>query len=537
MKRQKAQNKTKVRLLLLCVNNAGVARSLVNCVSGLEQVLELECFFICTGITAKLLMVKNGYTAVTLTELVHSDSLDSNQPYSDKILDEISSYDKHLNWNKVPVSAARVKRMCEGSDYYHEAAASCLDAFDHCIREFQPHSVFTWNGISLSQRALAYSASLHELPCFYLERGLLPEHLSCDVEGVNYLSVLSYLRKRDIQSLKISHEESQLAHEQLAAYSESQETIVKRGEHLTSIQIRKQLEIPQHHKIILLPLQIEWDSNIRLYSPRYKRMKKLIEEASPALSDEETTLIVKPHPEDKDRFREFQPLKKDHVRFVDSIALPSLLGVADVVLTINSTVGLEAALKGKRVLVVGKALYRLKGFTSELRPEHSLKEALQKALRATKLSERENEALLKFYIQLKKHYLWPEHSLSDPWAFNERLGRIIHDSCNLHEPVENPPQSSQFIRRMREECNGLQEDLKKVSFKCLVFGPEDTALMKALGEDKRARPVEYLNRRTIFRLPGFLIKNYDRIYYHSPLSLPARLLLKLLRGKRKVRLD
>jgi len=124
----------------------------------------------------------------------------------------------------------------------------------------------------------------------------------------------------------------------------------------------------------LLPLQLEGDSQLSFCSP-FASMREALELiiASFASAPPEAMLLVKMHPLDPG----IVPWRRvvaeiaaeagiaGRVVFIERHDLAPLLGAAQGVITVNSTVGPLALAEGKPVMALGDAIYRVPGVTAD----------------------------------------------------------------------------------------------------------------------------------------------------------------------------
>lgn len=117
-------------------------------------------------------------------------------------------------------------------------------------------------------------------------------------------------------------------------------------------------EVNLKKKYVLLPLQVGNDSQIKLYS-RYNN-KQIIQEALSIARKENAVLYIKPHPREEDS-KEIDViahfLQEKDIFLVDGDFF-ELLENAHKVVVNNSTVGMEAKILGKDVVVFGDAYYK-----------------------------------------------------------------------------------------------------------------------------------------------------------------------------------
>jgi capsular polysaccharide export protein len=129
---------------------------------------------------------------------------------------------------------------------------------------------------------------------------------------------------------------------------------------------------PNHRKRwFLAPLQVCNDSQIKRFSP-YRDVAQFIEVAMQSFASHaprEDWLVFKHHPLDRPysnyteliRARALALGVADRVRYVDDLHLPTLLKNACGVVTVNSTVGLQALYHGTPVMTLGECIYGVEG--------------------------------------------------------------------------------------------------------------------------------------------------------------------------------
>ena len=130
-------------------------------------------------------------------------------------------------------------------------------------------------------------------------------------------------------------------------------------------------------------------------------------------------LVVKEHPSDHGRI-DYSQLKEEYsekgVIFLKKIPMKEVLKKAELVITLNSTVGIEALLYGKPVLTLGDAFYNIKGITYTLQDYEDLASAINCALK----DEFNRELVDKFLYFLRYNYL-VESSKNDTSRNDERV--------------------------------------------------------------------------------------------------------------------
>lgn len=126
-------------------------------------------------------------------------------------------------------------------------------------------------------------------------------------------------------------------------------------------------------RYFLAILQVYNDSQIRNHSP-YKDVRNYINDVMFSFSKKASAanyLVFKHHPMDRGH-RLYGPLIKklgkqygvsDRVIYVHDLPMPRMLAHSKAVITINSTAGISALIHNKPLIVMGQALYDIKGLT------------------------------------------------------------------------------------------------------------------------------------------------------------------------------
>jgi len=203
--------------------------------------------------------------------------------------------------------------------------------------DYIPDVLFVWNGSMQSTRnRVERYKKLGARVVLYSEKGWLPadaEHFYFDRQGVNYRGTLKDWRYRG----KLPSDRRRDIIEYLRRYHEPYR--------------RLSYALPDSD-FVFLPLQVEADSQIVLYSP-FKTMQELIDYTAERIPDR--IIYVKGHPCE-------QGIKADELkypancRFVDG-NIHNFLSKCAYMITINSTAGVEALTYLKPVIVLGDAFY------------------------------------------------------------------------------------------------------------------------------------------------------------------------------------
>ncbi len=224
-----------------------------------------------------------------------------------------------------------------------------LDAFRRAAEDFQPDGVVLWNGAHYKQRALIDYCGASEIKLLYLELGFLPNTMAIDSHGVNYNNSLP--RHADFYRDYQPRGESLLTE------------LVKRP---PRTEVGDEIELPEHY--IFVPFQVYDDTQVLVHSPWVRSMEdfhQLLEDSVAALP-EGWSFVVKEHPTSTRSYRQLHD-RHPRVIFANANNTQQLIEGAELVVTINSTAGIEALMLGRPVLTVGKACYNVKGLVQHAR--------------------------------------------------------------------------------------------------------------------------------------------------------------------------
>jgi len=135
--------------------------------------------------------------------------------------------------------------------------------------------------------------------------------------------------------------------------------VIKQNCVVTKSQVFERYKLDPTKPLIVVPFQVESDSNILEGSP-FKTMREFHTFCSSVIDSSRYEILYKTHPEQADLILEGKFAGME-------INSYDLVNAADYVLTINSTVGFEGLLFGKKVIALGKSAYRVEDlvFTSE----------------------------------------------------------------------------------------------------------------------------------------------------------------------------
>ncbi len=267
----------------------------------------------------------------------------------------------------------------------------------------KPSVIACWNGNNPGYRAARLAAERLGIPCFVFENGPLPNSTTCDPQGVNARNSLT----RDANFYR--------GYASKIKNTALDSTIAVR---LSEMPMPDEIRLPERY--IFAPFQVHEDTQLLAYSPAIPDMPTFFTWLSQAADALGITIVVKQHPSCKQRYS----LQHPGILFADGNSTEQLIRESDAVVTINSTVGLEAIMLGKPVITLGAAYYNLPGLTLTANTETQLVEQLKNVKNWP-----DDEPLRRGFIHyLRQHYLlpgdWRDASEQHCMAVKQRLTAI-----------------------------------------------------------------------------------------------------------------
>lgn len=260
-----------------------------------------------------------------------------------------------------------------------------------------------WNGKKFRQAVWIVAAKQLGMKIVYFERGPLPGYSMVDAFGVNADSG----NPRDVAFYQ--NYQCHAGQRCLPSFSEDVDNT--------------------QSNTVFVPFQVVEDSNIYLHSPWIQNMRQLyalVEKLSAKYP--EWRFVLKEHPacsEDYSDLHQKAQATQDRITFKNEESATSSIAQAQAVITINSTVGTEALIAQKPVLVLGEALYAIEGITHPVDSEQVLLQAFERyANDAPNPKDIEN-----FICYLQTDYAVPGDAMQSPddehWQAMKEKVRLI----------------------------------------------------------------------------------------------------------------
>ena len=338
--------------------------------------------------------------------------------------------------------AALVAQLRQPSD--RALVAGDDPVFQHLARDLaalfvdlQPAGVVCWNGSGLAAAIATQLARAQNVPVLFAENGYLPNTLQLDALGVNARSSLTQRLAEHADAIATRPISPAHQHELdtvLTAYRAGQPPpqcppaggwvrasplayLIQAGRdwRARSPSARLNRRIPRQipalpERFVFFPLQVRQDSQLQLHSPLYgARLDLAIRDLAQAVQalDPPRRLVVKLHPADLNK-TDYDPIAAElpAVVWIGGGDVRTLVQRAEAVVTINSTVGIEALIFGKPVVTLGDNLYVHERLVHPVRQREALLTQLQHALNTPPDSE---------FIARYLHFLYFEGLVRAHW--------------------------------------------------------------------------------------------------------------------------
>ena len=221
--------------------------------------------------------------------------------------------------------------------------------------------IMLWNGMTFRQTIAVQIAQLYNIKPIYMENAFLPNRIVVDTKGVNFYN--SVPREKEF-FLKYKNDKEL-----------PKELIPRKPKNAKKFLNIEKYPLPKNY--IFIPFQVDYDTQIMLFSPWIKNMRELfyiIEDISKSCN---LSFVFKEHPSSIKNYPDLHLRCNDKIIFANGYPTQELIQKSKGVITINSSVGVESLLYHKKVFVLGKAFYRIEGITQGINSKEELLQALK----------------------------------------------------------------------------------------------------------------------------------------------------------------
>jgi len=269
-----------------------------------------------------------------------------------------------------------------------------------------------WNGYYLADKAMIKAGGRFGKVPIYFENGLLPDTTTVDMQGVNFANAMP---------------REAAFYEQLDVPDKYDATAKLHARKPVKTTTNQPIKLAKRY--IFIPFQVESDTQIIVYGGWINNMRQLFSEITQLLPEleEDVVLVFKEHPSSHDSYEDLHQLQNAKVVFANDNSTEELIVNAEAIITVNSTVGIEALLFNKKVITLGQAFYSIDGLVLHATNARALKQQLRKLSHWRP----DPELVRNFLWYLNEQYLvkgsWrastPEHFLS----LKKRLQQLVVD--------------------------------------------------------------------------------------------------------------
>lgn len=271
-------------------------------------------------------------------------------------------------------------------------ATRLVEGYSSFFYDKQNVLVIVWGGYDVFSSIPLFIARSLNLKTIAVEKGSFPKTLQIGIDGTNYFNSLlhniipqknlgrcskEYLQQLINRSWKIENPHKQIdLFSKVKSYLRTEESflhiirklfeicysrITKKFDYtrnwsLTGINKKNIIKnVPQ--KFVFFPMQVKDDSQVLIHSDWLANQEELIKQLSKILYDmnKNVRLVVKPHPSEF-RGSNLRNLRLSNV-IISEADTNLLTDKSKFVITINSSVGIEALCYGKKVILIGNAFY------------------------------------------------------------------------------------------------------------------------------------------------------------------------------------
>jgi len=229
------------------------------------------------------------------------------------------------------------------------------------LKIIQPDMVIVWNGLYSKRAVYVKAAHYLKIPLYYAEKGMLPNSWYIDAQGVNLLSSVAGQREMDLGVSLAT----------IGQFKQRIQTIDRKGESAweqpqrqESALIRKNLGLKENQKVLFFPGQVDHDTNIVLFSKHFLNSLDALKWLVNGLPNDEFFIVAKPHPKGNANLEAFEKVLANKGLVLQKINVLDAIELADCVVSINSTIAFEAAVRAKPVLLLGQGLLCNREFVS-----------------------------------------------------------------------------------------------------------------------------------------------------------------------------
>jgi capsular polysaccharide export protein len=302
-------------------------------------------------------------------------------------------------------------------------------ALQRFLEQRQIDAVFLWNGSGLLASTASYLAQQRNLKTIYGENGYFYDTIQLDPEGVNQAAsvtnrIAEEYRKTAIDPIKLEQLRAMLEayrNDKPPQYSPQTHKVRASLSARIAGEFNNLLESDLRYtrtlnktvpvdpgtlpdKYVFIPLQVVKDSQLLLYSPLVGNdMELFIASCHSAIEQVagDYRVLVKLHPADLRNVDYTEMMRKyPDIIWLKDYPANKLIKAASLVITINSTVGVEALIHDKPVITLGDNFYNVPEVVHHVNSLEELPQAINSALSVAP----DKQHIQRFLYYLYHHY-------------------------------------------------------------------------------------------------------------------------------------
>jgi hypothetical protein len=226
------------------------------------------------------------------------------------------------------------------------------------LRLLAPDLVIVWNGTFAARALYALAADQLKVPKVFAEKGLLPESFYFDGRGINAASDLA--RMDEIP--EPDGDELRRFRELIDALDRGGASGWEQPRRRDLNELRDKLGIPSGRCVVFFPAQVDHDSNLICFSPHFPDTAAVLRWLGSGLDPERHVVVAKPHPKGRLTAADMRKALGAGGIVVEDVNILDAIALSDCVVSINSGVAFEAAIRESPIVLLGDGLLSGRGF-------------------------------------------------------------------------------------------------------------------------------------------------------------------------------
>ena len=310
-------------------------------------------------------------------------------PVQDLSLEALGLVDHSVAWIARSADPSADPDGAEIAGDFRVTETAVAEATERILDRFAPDVVLAVNGLFAEERIIGEVARRRGIRVCSYEIGVRRGTLLYNQNGPAALFDTGELWRQTGERPLTSEQDAMLQRllDDRAAGMGAHETYFDRVEH--NDDLRARLGVAPGQRLISLFTNVTWDSACLRQHVSYPSMLAWVESAVRIAGElPDVALVIRVHPADakwgsRDNPREALTRSlgalPPNVRIVESteaVDSYAIVAISDTVLSYSTTVGLEAAVRGRRVVVAGAVHYRGRGFTWDIEGDDELRAAM-----------------------------------------------------------------------------------------------------------------------------------------------------------------